>query len=134
MERTMKTILVVEDEDMIRDMIERMLKISGYQVITAGDGVRAVALARSEQPDLILMDMGLPVLNGWQATQRIKTKEETQHIPVIALTAYALTEDRERCFAVGCDEYETKPIEFPRLLTKIRGLLQNPSLYTRAAI
>lgn len=72
----MKTILVVEDEDMIRDMIERMLKISGYQVITAGDGVRAVALARSEQPDLILMDMGLPVLNGWQATQRIKTKEE----------------------------------------------------------
>lgn len=130
----MKTILVVEDEDMIRDMIERMLKISGYQVITAGDGVRAVALARSEQPDLILMDMGLPVLNGWQATQRIKTKEETHHIPVIALTAYALTEDRERCFAVGCDEYETKPIEFPRLLTKIRGLLQNPSLYTRAAI
>jgi CheY-like chemotaxis protein len=120
---TMSTILVVEDEAMIRDMIERMLKISGYQVITASDGAQAVSLAFSERPDLILMDMGLPVLNGWQATQRIKAKPETRLIPVIALTAYALTEDRERCFAVGCNEYETKPIEFARLLAKIRALL-----------
>jgi CheY-like chemotaxis protein len=119
----MSTILVVEDEAMIRDMIERMLKISGYQVITASDGAQAVSLAFSERPDLILMDMGLPVLNGWQATQRIKAKPETRLIPVIALTAYALTEDRERCFAVGCNEYETKPIEFARLLAKIRALL-----------
>jgi CheY-like chemotaxis protein len=108
---------------MRRDMIERMLKISGYQVITASDGAQAVSLAFSERPDLILMDMGLPVLNGWQATQRIKAKPETRLIPVIALTAYALTEDRERCFAVGCNEYETKPIEFARLLAKIRALL-----------
>ncbi|HNP71387.1 MAG TPA: response regulator [Kouleothrix sp.] len=121
----MTTILVVEDEAMIRDMIERMLKISGYQVLTAGDGARAVDLAQESLPDLILMDMGLPVLNGWQATHRIKSRDETRPIPVIALTAYALTEDRERCFAVGCDEYETKPIEFPRLLTKIRALLQS---------
>ena len=122
----MTMILVVEDEAMIRDMIERMLKISGYQVITAGDGALAVTLAHESQPDLILMDMGLPILNGWQATHRIRSNPDTQAIPVIALTAYALTEDRERCFAVGCNEYETKPIEFPRLLTKIRGLLQQP--------
>ncbi len=121
----MATILIVEDEIMIRDMIERMLKIAGYTILTAGDGARAVSIARSERPDLILMDMGLPVLNGWQATHRIKSKEDTQSIPIIALTAYALTEDRERCLAVGCDDYETKPIEFPRLLTKIRTLLHS---------
>ena len=122
----MTTILVVEDEASIRDMVSRRLTFEGYQVITAPDGARAVALARSESPDLILMDMGLPVLNGWQATHRIKNKPETQAIPIIAVTAYALAEDRERCFVAGCDEYETKPIEFPRLLKKIRTLLSDP--------
>lgn len=119
----MTTILVVEDESSIRDLIERRLSIAGYRVITAPDGARAVSLARSEQPDLILMDMGLPILNGWQATHRIKTRPETQTIPIVALTAYALPEDRERCLVAGCDEYETKPIEFSRLLQKIRVLL-----------
>jgi two-component system, cell cycle response regulator DivK len=119
----MTTILVVEDESSIRDLIERRLLIEKYQVITAPDGARGVALARSEQPDLILMDMGLPTLNGWQATHRIKTRPETQAIPIIALTAYAMSEDRERSLAAGCDEYETKPINFPRLLQKIRALL-----------
>jgi two-component system cell cycle response regulator DivK len=119
----MTTILIVEDESSIRDLIERRLLIEKYQVITASDGARAIALARSDQPALILMDMGLPTLNGWQATHRIKTKPETQMIPIIALTAYAMPEDRARCMAAGCDEYETKPIEFPRLLQKIRTLL-----------
>ena len=119
----MTTILVVEDESSIRDLIERRLLIEKYQVITASDGARAVALARSEQPALILMDMGLPIMNGWQATHRIKTKPETQAIPIIALTAYAMPEDRARCLAAGCDDYETKPIDFPRLLQKIRMLL-----------
>jgi CheY-like chemotaxis protein len=121
----MTTILVVEDEPFIRDMVGRRLAFEGYRVITAPDGAGAVALAGSENPDLILMDMGLPVLNGWQATYHIKTKPETQAIPIIALTAYALTEDRERCFVAGCDEFETKPIEFPRLLKKIRMLLND---------
>jgi CheY-like chemotaxis protein len=119
----MTTILVVEDESSIRDLIERRLLIEKYQVITASDGARAVALARSEQPALILMDMGLPLLNGWQVTARLKTKPETLAIPIIALTAYAMPEDRARCMAAGCDEYETKPIEFPRLFQKIRALL-----------
>jgi len=122
----MQTILVVEDEPMIRAMTERRLTFEGYRVISAGDGTRAVALARSELPDLILMDMGLPVLNGWQATEQIKSRPETQAIPVIALTAYALPEEREKCFAAGCDDYESKPIDFPRLIQKIRAQL--PSL------
>ena len=119
----MTTILVAEDEASIRDLIERRLLIEKYQVITAPDGARAVALARVEQPDLILMDMGLPTMNGWQATHRIKTRPETQAIPIIALTAYAMPEDRARCIAAGCDDYETKPIDFPRLLQKVRTLL-----------
>ena len=119
----MTTIMVVEDESSIRDLIERRLLIEKYQVITASDGARAVALARAEQPALILMDMGLPIMNGWQATHRIKTRPETQAIPIIALTAFAMPEDRARCLAAGCDDYETKPIDFPRLLQKIRALL-----------
>jgi len=119
----MTTILVVEDESSIRDLIERRLLIEQYQVITASDGARAVAVARAEHPALILMDMGLPIMNGWQATHRIKTKPETQAIPIIALTAYAMPEDRARCLAAGCDDYETKPIDFPRLLQKIHMLL-----------
>jgi two-component system cell cycle response regulator DivK len=117
-------ILVVEDDSMNRDMVMRRLKLDGYQVIGAADGAQAVSLARSEQPDLILMDMGLPVMNGWQATHRIKHAPETEGIPIIALTAYALTEDRAKCLAVGCDDYETKPIDFSRLFAKIGVLLR----------
>jgi CheY-like chemotaxis protein len=119
----MPNILVVEDDDMNRDMLARHLKWEGYQVITAANGAQAIALAHSEHIDLILMDMGLPVLDGWQATHRLKQAPATQAIPIIALTAYALTEDRARCFQVGCDDYETKPIDFPRLLAKMQYCL-----------
>ena len=121
----MPNILIVEDDDMNRDMLARHLKWEGYQVIAAVNGVQAVALARSEAIDLILMDMGLPIMSGWQATNRLKSAPETQPIPIIALTAYALTEDRAKCLDIGCDEYETKPIEFPRLLAKMRRLLES---------
>ena len=119
----MPNILVVEDDEMNRDMLARHLKWEGYQVVTAANGVQALALAHSEHIDLILMDMGLPILDGWQATYRLKMAPETQAIPIIALTAYALTEDRVKCFQAGCDDYETKPIDFPRLLAKMHHYL-----------
>jgi CheY-like chemotaxis protein len=108
---------------MNREMIARYLEISGYQVISAGDGANAVLLSKKAQPAVILMDMGLPILNGWQATHRIKTAPETRHIPVIALTAFAMAEDRTKCFSVGCDAFESKPVNFDRLLTTIRRLI-----------
>jgi CheY-like chemotaxis protein len=123
----MTKILLVEDDTSNRNMIDRRLCFEGYQVITAADGARAVALAASEKPDLILMDMDLPVLSGWQATHRLKSGPETQMIPIIALTAYALPDDRERCFNAGCDEYESKPIEFTSLLKKMQTLLSAQS-------
>ena len=121
----MTTILLVEDDIMNREMIARYLEMSGYQVISAGDGANAVLLSRKAHPTLILMDMGLPILNGWQATHRIKTTPETQNIPIIALTAFAMSEDRAKCFSVGCDAFESKPINFDRLLTTIQKLLPN---------
>ena len=123
----MATILVVEDDEMNRDMIARHLKWAGYQVIAAKNGVEAVASAEAEAIDLILMDMGLPLMNGWQATSRLKTTPKTQGIPVIALTAYAMSDDKRKAMSVGCDEYEAKPINFPRLLAKMqRFLKQDP--------
>jgi two-component system cell cycle response regulator DivK len=119
----MSTILLVEDDALIRDMIARYLANDGYQVISAGDGANAVLLARKAHPNLILMDMGLPILNGWQATHRIKTAPETRSIPIIALTAFVMAEDRTKCFAVGCDAFESKPVNFDRLLATIRQLL-----------
>ena len=119
----MPNVLIVEDDEMNRDMMARHLKWEGYTVITARNGVQAVALAQSGSIDLILMDMGLPILNGWEATQRLKAAPTTCAIPIIALTAFALSEERAKCFEVGCDEYESKPIDFPRLLAKMRGLL-----------
>jgi CheY-like chemotaxis protein len=116
----MPKVLVVEDDKINREMIERMLSLNGYEVISASDGAKALAVARSQLPDVIIMDMGLPVLNGWQATYRLKSDETTRHIPVIALTAFTLSEDRTRCLAVGCDDYDVKPIEMTRLLTKLR--------------
>jgi CheY-like chemotaxis protein len=121
----MSTILLVEDDMMNRDMIARYLTMSGYHVISAGDGANAVLMGRKELPDLILMDMGLPILNGWQATHRLKTSPETQHIPIIALTAFAMAEDRAKCFAMGCDAFESKPVNFDRLVTTIQRLLSS---------
>jgi len=120
----MPKILIVEDDTMNREMLARRLNWEGYQVATATNGAQAVELASSELPDLILMDLGIPLLNGWQATHRIKSQPDTRHIPVIALTAYVLAEDRTKSLAAGCDDYETKPVDFPRLLNKIQLYLE----------
>ena len=116
-------VLLVEDDLMNRDMVARYLTNEGYQVICAGDGANAMLQARKEHPDLILMDMGLPILNGWQATHRLKAAAETRSIPIIALTAFAMAEDRAKCLAVGCQAFESKPVNFNRLLTTMRQLL-----------
>jgi len=105
-------------------MLSRRLKRRGYDVTIAADGEQGVKLAVKESPDLILMDMGLPVIDGWQATKQLKAMPETSAIPIIALTAHAIAGDREKCLAAGCDDYDTKPVEFPRLLAKITALLK----------
>lgn len=119
----MAKILLVEDNEMNRDMLSRRLSRKGHEVFIAVDGAEGVDMAKSHLPDLILMDMSLPVLDGWEATRQIKATPETHHIPVIALTAHAMAGDREKCLAAGCDEYDTKPVEFPRLLSKIEVFL-----------
>lgn len=119
----MAKILLVEDNEMNRDMLSRRLARKGHEVLIAVDGAEGVEMAKTKTPDLILMDMSLPVLDGWQATRQIKAIPETQSIPVIALTAHAMAGDREKCLAAGCDDYDTKPVEFPRLLGKIEVLL-----------
>ncbi|CBN57873.1 response regulator receiver protein [Kamptonema sp. PCC 6506] len=123
--KLMAKILLVEDNEMNRDMLSRRLARKGHEVLIAVDGAEGVEMARSKVPDLILMDMSLPVLDGWQATQQIKATPETNTIPVIALTAHAMAGDREKCLAAGCDDYDTKPVEFPRLLGKIEMLLSS---------
>jgi two-component system cell cycle response regulator DivK len=122
----MAKILLVEDNEMNRDMLSRRLIRNGFEVVMAIDGEQAVALAQSELPDLILMDMSLPVIDGWEATRRVKATDATSNIPIIALTAHAMSGDREKTLSAGCDEYDTKPIEMPRLLGKINALLQRP--------
>jgi len=119
----MPKILLVEDNEMNRDMLSRRLARRGYEVVVAVDGQAGVDLAASERPDLILMDMSLPVIDGWEATRRIKGAPETGAIPVIALTAHAMATDREKALEAGCDDYDTKPIDLPRLLGKIEGLI-----------
>lgn len=119
----MPRILIVEDDAAIRDMLTRRLSMAGYETAFAEDGVCALQASVQAAPDLILMDMGLPILNGWQATERIKKRPETRHIPIIALTAYALSEDRYRAMNIGCDDFEAKPIDFDQLLHKIARLL-----------
>ena len=119
----MAKLLLVEDNEASRDGLSRHLRRRGYQVFLATDGRQGVDVARAEAPDLILMDMSLPVLDGWEATRQLKAGSATRGIPVIALTAHAMAGDREKALEAGCDEYDTKPIEFPRLLTKIEGLL-----------
>lgn len=121
-------ILYVEDNDDNVYMLKTRLTRAGFTVVIATDGQQGVAMAASELPDLILMDMSLPVLDGWEATRQIKAARETMHIPVIALTAHAMTGDREKALAAGCDDFDTKPVELPRLMEKINALIQrNPS-------
>ncbi|HEY7065754.1 MAG TPA: response regulator [Chloroflexota bacterium] len=119
----MSKILLVEDNEMNRDMLSRRLERKGYQIVIAVDGGEGLALARSEAPDLILMDMSLPVVDGWEATRQLKAAPETQKIPVIALTAHAMRGDQEKALEAGCDDYDTKPVDLPRLLGKIEALL-----------
>jgi two-component system, cell cycle response regulator DivK len=119
----MAKILVVEDNEMNRDMLTRRLQRRGYEVVIAVDGAQGLAMAQSESPALILMDISLPVLDGWEATRRLKMAPETKSIPVIALTAHAMSGDRERCIEAGCDDFDTKPVEIARLVGKIETLL-----------
>ena len=120
----MTKILLVEDNEMNRDILSRRLERRGFQVVFAADGAQGITKAGAEQPGLILMDMNMPVLDGWEASRRIKANPLTAAIPIIALTAHAMNGDREKVFAAGCDDYDTKPIEFERLLGKIAAMLQ----------
>ncbi len=122
----MTKILLVEDHEMNRDMLSRRLERKGYTIVMALDGQQAVDMAASEAPALILMDMSLPVIDGWEATRRVKANEATKKIPVIALTAHAMQGDEQKAREAGCDDYDTKPVELPRLLGKIEALLGGP--------
>jgi CheY-like chemotaxis protein len=119
----MTRVLLVEDNEMNRDMLSRRLQRRGFEVLIAADGEQGLAMAAAEQPDLVLMDMSLPVLDGWEATRRLKAAPDTAGIPVIGLTAHAMATDREKCLEAGCDDYDTKPVELERLLDKIERLL-----------
>jgi two-component system, cell cycle response regulator DivK len=119
----MARILLVEDNEMNRDMLSRRLRRRGFEVLIAADGAQGLAMATSEKPHLILMDMSLPVLDGWEATRRLKAASDTGGIPVIGLTAHAMATDREKCLEAGCDDYDTKPVELGRLIDKIERLL-----------
>ena len=119
----MARILLVEDNEMNRDMLSRRLNRRGFEVLIAEDGGLAVSMTQTERPDLVLMDMSLPVIDGWEATRRLKADPETAGIPIIALTAHAMDSDRERALEVGCDDYDSKPVDLPRLLGKIETLL-----------
>ncbi len=119
----MATILLVEDNEMNYDMLSRRLQRRGYEVLIATDGLAGLAMAHAELPDLILMDMSLPVLDGWEASRQLKAAGETGHIPIIALTAHAMAGDRDQALAAGCDDYDSKPVEFDRLVGKIQALL-----------
>ncbi|MCW2632503.1 MAG: response regulator with CheY-like receiver domain and winged-helix DNA-binding domain [Pseudonocardia sp.] len=123
----MARILLVEDNEMNRDMLVRRLEKRGYDVVIAVDGGQGVSMARDESPDLILMDMSLPVLDGWEATRQIKGAPETSAIPVIALTAHAMQGDREQALAAGCEDFDTKPVQFAGLVAKIEALLSRPT-------
>ena len=120
----MDKILLVEDNEMNRDMLSRRLERRGFAVVMAVDGAQGVSMAQTENPCLILMDMSLPVMDGWTATRTLKSADATRGIPIIGLTAHAMAGDREKCMEAGCDDYDTKPIEFPRLLEKISVQIQ----------
>jgi CheY-like chemotaxis protein len=123
----MAKILLVEDNEMNRDMLTRRLERRGHEVLVAVDGAQGLAVAQEQLPGLILMDMSLPVIDGWEATRQLKADPATSGIPVIALTAHAMSEDRERALEAGCDDYDTKPVEFARLVGKIDALLEATS-------
>jgi CheY-like chemotaxis protein len=119
----MKKLLLVEDNEMNRDMLSRRLERRGYEVLIAVDGAEGISAAKEHRPDLILMDMSLPVLDGWESTRRLKQEPDTQSIPVLALTAHAMAGERDKALAAGCNDYDTKPVDFTRLLGKIESLL-----------
>jgi CheY-like chemotaxis protein len=119
----MAKILLVEDNEMNRDMLSRRLERRGYEVIVAVDGEEGVARAKADAPDVVLMDLSLPGIDGWEATRRLKVADETRSIPVLALTAHAMAGDREKALEVGCDDFDTKPVDLPRLIDKIEALL-----------
>lgn len=121
----MAKILIVEDNPMNRDMLSRRLIRSGHLVVMAGDGRQGITSAQTENPDLILMDMSLPEIDGWEATRRLKSDKSTRRIPVIALTAHAMSSDRQKCMEAGCDDYDTKPVDYQRLTAKIQAALQS---------
>jgi len=123
----MAKVLLVEDNEENRDGLARHLKRKGFEVLTAADGQQGVEVARAEAPNLVVMDMSLPVLDGWEATRQLKAAPQTRRIPVIALTAHAMAGDREKALEAGCDDYDTKPVEFSRLLAKIQALLARRS-------
>ena len=121
----MAKVLLIEDNEMNRDMLSRRLVRRGFEGIVAEDGAAGLALAKAQSPDLILMDMSLPVMDGWEATRQLKAAAETQRIPVIALTAHAMAGEEEKALAAGCNAYETKPVDLTRLLLKMEALLEN---------
>lgn len=123
----MTKILLVEDNEMNRDMLSRRLQRKGYEIVMAEDGEKGIAMAGAEKPDLILMDMSLPIVDGWEATRRVKADAATRHIPIIALTAHAMSGDRDKALEAGCNDYDTKPIDLARLLEKIEAQLKKPS-------
>ena len=120
----MSTILLVEDNEMNRDMLSRRLERNGFEVIFAEDGAQSIEMTRTQKPDLILMDMSLPVLDGWEATRQIKSDSSISHIPVIGLSAHAMSADRDRALEAGCDDYDTKPVDIKRLLSIISRYIQ----------
>jgi CheY-like chemotaxis protein len=123
-EQVVAKILLVEDNEMNRDMLSRRLERRGFEVVMAVNGAEGIAMAESERPDLILMDMSLPVVDGWEASRRLKAAAATANIPIIALTAHAMSSDRQQALDAGCNDYDTKPIEFQRLLSKIEAMLK----------
>src|SRR5687767_3251789 len=131
----MPKILIVEDNDANRNMLARRLERKGFEVVTASDGEQAIRAARDQTPSVILMDLDLPILDGWSATRRIKDDASTRSIPVIALTAHAMSSDRQKALSAGCDDYDTKPVDMPRLLAKIGALLDEelPAVRTHPA-
>lgn len=123
-EAGLSKILIVEDNEMLQEILSERLGFRGFDVVIARDGERALAITPQEKPDLILMDMSLPILDGWETTRRLKANPDTQHIPIIALTAHSLSGDREKSLAAGCDDYEAKPVNFARLLKKMSTFLK----------
>jgi two-component system, cell cycle response regulator DivK len=120
----MPKVLIVEDDEMNRESLSRLLKRRGFEIVIGVDGQEGIDLAQSEMPDIILMDMSLPVIDGWEATRQLKASPATRAVPVIALTAHAMSSDRDKALAAGCDDFDTKPIELDRLLPKIHALIE----------